>query len=201
MVIHFPLAIPSWFNQSQLSKWGRMRIIIKSSYVTFSWAVGSLFAVLLNIPLCPLNVMEMSVWNKPMESTTATNQSIGADGAILSRVNLSSPLFSVVRVRLKKKKKKNQTNDKVSIITGQQDGQKQQVMCLTPAAAGDWRDICRPREWSCEPSSTCGPSIRFEKCVPLHSEESWHSFWFVCKIQLLQKVKEVSESKSWICWL
>jgi hypothetical protein len=77
-----------------------MRIIIKSSYVIFSWAVGSLFDVLLNIPLFSLNVMEMSVWNKPMESTTATNKSIGADGAIWSSVNLSSPLFSVVRVRL-----------------------------------------------------------------------------------------------------
>jgi hypothetical protein len=64
------------------------------------------------------------------------------------------------------------------------------------------------RDWSCEPSSTCGSSIRFEKCVPLHSEESWHSFWFVCNTTTTkskkfqsQKVEFVGyKNKEWI-WL
>ncbi len=184
-----------------------MRIIIKSSYVIFSWAVGSLFDVLLNIPLPSLNVMEMSVWNKPMESTTATNKRIGADGAIWSRVNLSSPLFSVVRVRLKKKKKTKQTTKYRLLLANRMARNNRRCVSRQqqPVTGGY---LPAARDWSCEPSSTCGSSIRFEKCVPLQSEESWHSFWFVCNTTTTkskkfqsQKVEFVGyKNKEWI-WL
>jgi hypothetical protein len=53
-------------------------------------------------------------------------------------------------------------------------------------------------DWSCEPSSTCGPSIRFEKCVPLQSEESWHSFWFVCNTTTTKSKKFQSQKVEFV---
>jgi hypothetical protein len=59
---------PDLIQSITILKFGRM-YIIKWFYVVFSWAVRFLFDALLSIPLPCLDV-EMSVWNKQMESTT-----------------------------------------------------------------------------------------------------------------------------------